>query len=152
MPRKAILGDIPQIRALYARLFEEMAELQPAYWCPAETEERFLAEAIASQTADIFVVCEDGGVVGFVVVRESETLPYPCLVPHRFASLVDMLVHPRYRDRGLGARMIDRVKEWARDRGLDYVELQVLEENSSARDLYERNGFAGKLRTLRVTL
>jgi ribosomal protein S18 acetylase RimI-like enzyme len=51
-------------------------------------------------------------------------------------------VEPAARGTGLGARLIDAVAGWARERGRAAVELSVTTNNQAAAALYARAGFA----------
>jgi ribosomal protein S18 acetylase RimI-like enzyme len=58
------------------------------------------------------------------------------------ATLFDIVVFERHRNRGLGTAAIGEVEEWARLRGLPAVHLAVFAHNEAARRLYERLGFS----------
>lgn len=152
LTRLAGLGDIPRIVELYELLFSEMAALQPAYWQAWGQGEEFLAGAMESDLWEIFVAEQGGVAAGFAVVKETETPPYRCFVPHRYAYLMDLVVEPSSRGCGLGRLLIGEVERWAQARNLDYVELQVLEENQRAADLYEQCGFTTTTRVMRRAL
>jgi GNAT superfamily N-acetyltransferase len=62
-------------------------------------------------------------------------------------QLISMWVEPEARDRGIGAKLIDAVKTWARGSGVRGLQLQVAEENRAATRLYERCGFVATGRT-----
>jgi len=151
--RKATLGDIEAIAAQYIRLFSEMAKMQPDCLKPAEQQKSYIRGAITSPDHLLLVAeKEGGGVAGFVLAQEQKSPAYPCLKPRRLAYLMDMAVSPECRDLGLGSGFIERVKGWAAARGLEYVELNVLEENVRAVDLYERHGFKSAMRSMRFKL
>ena len=130
-----------------------MADLQPDCLIPAEQKTSFIINAINSPGFLTLVVENDHGeVVGFALTREQASPPYPCLKPRRLAYLMDMSVAPAYRGQGLGGGFIERIQVWALSLGLEYVELNVLEENSKAADLYERLGFHSSSRIMRLKL
>jgi ribosomal protein S18 acetylase RimI-like enzyme len=57
------------------------------------------------------------------------------------AALVAMWVAPEQRRRGVGAALVERVVEWAREGGAAGVTLEVNESLAPALALYERAGF-----------
>ena len=59
----------------------------------------------------------------------------------RSVDLVSMWVHPAYRGRGVGRRLVDQVVVWARERGAERVDLWVTRGNGPATLLYEQCGF-----------
>ena len=152
MIRSATRDDIPAIKRLSRFLFADEAELQPLFIRQAEHEEEFLLANIESDAADILLAEADGRAVGVAVVLEKDTPPYSCLVPYRYAYLMDLVVAPDFRDRGIGTKLLAAVKAWAVRRDLAYVELNVLEENVRGIRLYERAGYRGAMRTMRAWL
>lgn len=58
------------------------------------------------------------------------------------AHLYGMWVDPAWRARGIGARLVEEVLEWARSWGARSVVLAVTETNAEAAAFYERLGFA----------
>ena len=67
------------------------------------------------------------------------------------AHLFQMWVDPQFRRLHLGEQMVAAVVTWAKEAGADYVELDVVTENSAAHMLYEKCGFvrSGKPHSLR---
>ena len=53
---------------------------------------------------------------------------------------------------GAGAALLGAAKQWAAARGLDYLELNVLAENTAAFRFYQREGFQTASQTMRLTL
>jgi ribosomal protein S18 acetylase RimI-like enzyme len=77
-----------------------------------------------------------GDIAGHIDLRGR---PEPA-ASHR--AMLGMGVHRDWRRRGLGARLVDTAVDWAQDnRGLDWIDLEVLSENMPAVELYARNGF-----------
>ena len=74
------------------------------------------------------------------------------MLPHRYASLNDLIVAPEKRRQGIGSSLLGAAKRWARDRRLEYLELNVLAQNSSAIALYESHDFVEAARTMRCML
>ena len=81
------------------------------------------------------IAVDDQSVVGWcdIVpdVRESA----------RRCARLGMGVDPDYRGRGIGSQLLEAALAAARERGLERIELQVLESNQVAVRLYKRFGF-----------
>ncbi len=56
--------------------------------------------------------------------------------------LEDFTVRPEYRSRGIGSRLLDTAERLARERGFGRIGVAVGLENTRARALYERRGYA----------
>ena len=150
--RPALLRDIGVIAALYRVLFAEIAALQPELWRPAEMSRSFLAELIVGERSAILLAEEEGQVTGFAVVQDRDTPPLSCVRKNRFCYLMDMVVAPSRRGRGLGRALLESAECWARERNLKWIELNVLEENKGAYRLYERVGLLPAQHTMRKML
>jgi len=60
---------------------------------------------------------------------------------HAFATVVGMFVDGSARQRGIAAALVERIADWARDRGGTRVVLWVTSDNEAAIALYHRCGF-----------
>lgn len=146
--RPAAKTDLHAIFALYDIFFEEMAALDPAHYRPTRQDENFLRSILESPDADVLVAANGDKVLGLALVQKQSTPPYSCLVPHKYALLMDIVVSPQERGQGIGHELITAVREWARERSLDYLQLQALANNTNALQLYEREGFRPSIQTL----
>lgn len=112
-------GDLGQVVAIEAASFT-------APWS-RETFERLLLR----DTAGMVVAEEEGRVVGYAVFW----------VVGREAELGNLAVHPEARRRGVGRRLIRRVRGEARRLGVQAIYLEVRESNEAARALYQAEEF-----------
>jgi putative acetyltransferase len=131
MLRTATTDDTAFLFSLYMHpqvnrwlLYEEM---------PLEAFRPIAAELIARRA--LFVCEEEGRPAGMCK-----------LVPQKYRNshimyLGGVAIHPDFRGRGLGARMIREAIQVCRDRGCSRIELTVAVENQPAIRLYESLGF-----------
>ena len=95
-----------------------------------------LGQAIASHDSVVLVAEADGGLVGFITA-------YQDLHSVRFgyrAWVEDLAVDPESRSRGVGKRLLDAAKDWARERGATHLELDSADARKDAHRFYEREG------------
>jgi ribosomal protein S18 acetylase RimI-like enzyme len=52
-----------------------------------------------------------------------------------------MWVAPEFRSTGIGAQLVDAVKEWSIEAGADEIDLWVVVDNRQAHRLYTKAGF-----------
>ena len=52
-----------------------------------------------------------------------------------------IVVDPMSRGKGIGTGLIDKLTEYAKENGFDWIRLDVIDINEGARRLYERKGF-----------
>lgn len=139
--RLADLDDLTRVKELYRILFKAMEDLQAYYLKDADQDEEFIRRIIEGENSDILLVEENGFVCGFLLIEIQDTPNYNCIVSHRFAYIMDLVVDPNFRGEGKARALIESAKTWARDRKADYLELNVLKENEKAINLYENVGF-----------
>lgn len=149
--RTATIMDIDAIAPLYRVLFAEMARLQPGVWRPAEMSRSFLVELIEGERSDILVAVDEA-VIGFAVLQDRDTPGFSCIIPNRYAYLMDMCVAPEHRGKGAGSALLAAAEGWAAKRGAAWLELNVLEENEDAVRLYRRSGLCFSQHTMRKAL
>lgn len=102
-------------------------------WDPAAAAER-LAAAIGGERTQVFVADAGGRVAGFVTVYdEFDSVRFG----HR-AWVEDLAVDPGQRSQGLGKRLLDAAKDWARERGASHLELDSAPTRVDAHRFYDR--------------
>ncbi len=149
--RTAVQQDLPSVKQLYTQLNQALAGYQPDDFTPDLQSDPFFQELLGKPEYEVLVAEEDGRVVGIAALKEAHTPPYALYVPRRFAYLMDLCVHADYRGKHIGTQLLDAAKAWTRQRGLEYLELTVLEENRGAAALYQREGFRPTQHRLRYT-
>lgn len=94
------------------------------------SRDAFLSEMM--QTYTIYLVAKEGervvGIAGMHVVWED-------------AHVTNIAVHPLYRGRSLGERLMRELMERARHRGARRMTLEVRASNATAQNLYHKLGF-----------
>ncbi|MFJ7666363.1 GNAT family N-acetyltransferase [Lysinibacillus sp. NPDC097195] len=148
----ATLNEVPHIEVLYQELFIEMSKLQPKYIQPSKQDVQFIRNTINNHASDILIAKLNNEIVGFLLIQESTTPPYSCIVNHKYAFIVDFIVGSQYQSQGIGSALLTEAKHWAKNRQLDYLELNVLAENIGAITLYEKQGFQNMNHTMRFEL
>ena len=151
--RPAVMQDLPDILALYGVLDRELVAMQPEFFCAAPRSEQDTAAALADTNAAFLLAVQDGITVGFALVEYAGWTPeFSCVLPHRYARLSDIVVLPDLRGQGIGSALLGAAKRWARDRRLEYLELNVLAQNTAAMALYESHDFVDAAHTMRCML
>ena len=110
-----------------------------------------LPMAIASMLKDsssaIFVACHELEAIGVATVTTtSQGLEF-----NHYAELEDLYVIPEARFAGIGGLLIDRVKQWCRQKGCSVLSIVVTEDAQAKRNLktyYQKQGFQPSKRSL----
>ena len=98
-----------------------------------------IARRIARRGDDreVFVAEHDADVVGWAAVCIGEGF-----VEGRLAWIEGLVVAEGGRSAGTGARLLDAVETWARERGCEAMRVQSNVIRERAHTFYERNGYA----------
>lgn len=150
--RLATADDLPGLCVLYEEFYRSGAEQQPQYYLPATCDGVYPSQSITGPMDDILVAADGGTLAGFAHVQQGKTPPYACVKPYDYAMLVDLVAAPGYRRQGVGRALVEAAGDWAKQRGLAYLELNVLPENLPALGLYEKMGFNTTGYTMRLPL
>ncbi|KRM73100.1 GNAT family N-acetyltransferase [Lacticaseibacillus brantae] len=143
MIRPATLVDLSPIVGLYQHLTREMAVLAPTIIQPLAADNRdYFARYIMEDLADVLInVDEAQNINGFALVVAAKTEAAPEVVAHDFAYLIDLVVAPTARHQGIGSALLGAVDAWSLAHQLEYVQLNVLPQNTDAIQLYEKWGY-----------
>ena len=144
--------DIKELQQLYYELENDALRFQPEHFVHGERDEAFFEPIFAAENQDIFVAEQDGKIIGFAHVMILEQKKVPCLIPERVIYLQDLDVSEECRSQGIGAMLIDTCKAYGKEKGTDFMRTQVFPQNTRGMKLYERCGFAEKMKTIEVYL
>ena len=104
-------------------------------WRNVGDERRYLRASRRSSHAAVFVAENEHGIVGRLsVARDSHPAS-----PH--VADLGLMVAVGHRRRGIGRALLERAVEWAREVGVEKLELHVFPHNEPAIRLYEQFGF-----------
>lgn len=146
--RKGELSDIDTLRNLYSEFYAFNAALQPYFYMQVKESGDYPCEELKNDSAAIFLAFMDNKCIGFIHIREESTPPYPSVAKHRFGLIVDVFVRENYRHQGAGGLLVSCAKEWAARRGLEYLELMVLNNNYDSIRFYEKLFFRATSTTM----
>jgi len=126
--RPVIMSDVQAICCLNR---EEMG-----YDYPLEETEKVLKLLLDSPTDKIFVAEINGETVGYVHAQHYQVLYAPPM-----KNIMGIAVSSVYRREGIGAALLDRVEQWAREEGCEMVRLVSGASRTGAHEFYRRQGY-----------
>lgn len=150
--RRATKNDLVEINKLFLELDQHGAKAQPAHFKIGERTEEYLLGIINSDNSDFLLAILENTIVGFSLVFEKEVKGISSLVPCTYAYLQDFIVKEEYRNRGIGTKLFEASKQWAKDRHMEYFRLTVLPTNESGIRFYKRHGLMGYMLTMECPL
>ena len=107
-------------------------------WTFEETGERFLRRMIIDDNA-ICILAEQGEqIVAYLI---GCLLPIDSVRPVKRAELANMYVEKKWRNQGLGTKMIHQFLEWSKRRGATHAVVGAQWANENAIKVYKKSGF-----------
>jgi GNAT superfamily N-acetyltransferase len=97
-----------------------------------------LRQAIESHDALVLLAEDEGQLAGYCTVYFG---PHTIRFGMR-AWMEELAVHPDHRSEGIGARLLEGAKAWARERGASHLKLDSALARTQAHRFYEREGMA----------
>jgi GNAT superfamily N-acetyltransferase len=132
--RPARTDEVAEVAEAYEWLFAPPGS-EPADW-DLKRAAAALGRVIASETSTAFVAEDEGRLVGLCTVyRDIESVRFG-----RRAWVEDLAVHPGWRSKGVGKRLLDAAKDWAREHGASHLELDSGLARTDAHRFYDREG------------
>ena len=130
--RAARRDELDDVARGYEWLFAPPGS-RPRQWKLAHALEA-LGQAVSSDAATVLVAEHESEIVGICTVYDDiESVRFG-----RRAWVEDLAVHPERRSLGIGKRLLDAGKEWARARGATHLELDSNEARADAHRFYDR--------------
>lgn len=139
-------ADLPQLVELLALLFDQEAEFKP----DAGKQATALKLILSDPERGRIYIARDGR---RVVAMASLLFTISTAEGGKAAWFEDLVVHPDYRSRGTGQKMLAYVVAQARSEGVLRITLLTDMQNERSQALYRRAGFVGSpMRPMRLKL
>ena len=136
--------DYDGICAVYQELDLLHAEALPTIFRRLDrpaTARKFVADAIKKDDAILLVAESEGRIVGVGHVCVRDARDYPMFLPRKYAWVESLAVGRDCQRRGIGRVLMECLHEWAIDKGVVQIELNVWEFNQGAISFYETLGY-----------
>ena len=146
--RQAVLGDIPQIEAIYDRILtrEERGESFAGWIRGVYPTRQTALEALEAGT--LFVLEREGAVAAAAKLDQNQVPEYadalwryPEAPPEQVMVLHTLVVDPLQAGKGCGTQFVGFYEAHALERGCPYLRMDTNVRNAAARRLYTGLGF-----------
>ena len=127
--RKATMSDATRL-----------AELSEALGYPVEPEVvKGRIERLLSRPENVLLVADlaESGVAGWIHAAEQDILE-----AGRSLEILGLVVASNQRNHGIGRRLVERVEQWAVERGLTQITVRSNVLRTESHQFYERLGYA----------
>ena len=138
--RKATIEDLSSIQELNNSLFEleykNFDDTLKQGW-PFEKEGKEYFEYMINDEV-VFVVQDKEKIVEYLAGSICEQISY---VTETFAELDNMCIDDNYRRFGIGTLLINKFKEYCKEKNIQNIKVTASAKNDRAIQLYTKNGF-----------
>jgi GNAT superfamily N-acetyltransferase len=115
-----------------------IAKLSQQLGYPLDTKQALqnIKAIAANGDADAFVAIDENNIAGWICVAfavQIESAPY--------CELRGLVVDERYRRKGIGKTLIEKAKQWSKEKGTNKLRLRCNVKRSEAHVFYEYLGF-----------
>ncbi len=151
MIRLATTSDAPAIMLLLKQVGAVHQKIRPDIFGEQKYTEEELAKLFGDEKAPIYVYEEDGKVLGHLFCTIKDYTSSNQLVPIKTLYIDDFCVDENARGKGIGTKLYEFAKEYAKEIGCYNLILCVWEGNDRAKAFYDKMGM-GAQRTVRETI
>jgi ribosomal protein S18 acetylase RimI-like enzyme len=146
--RKAKRDDLNKIRELNLLLFKEDYQRDQTFnldWTFSKDGETFYKEMVTKSDSCALVAESKGEIVGYIVGNLKKE---QIRVKSKYAELEDMLVLPKFRNQGIGSKLLEEFISWCKQKGISCLSAKVTVKNQQAVKFYKERGFKDYILTL----
>ena len=141
--RKAVVGDLKRIQELkfllYKKEYEENDKSLDLDFTFSKRGEEVSRKYLAGGNFCVFVVEDEGKIIGYLTGKESEMEAYRNV--SKLAELSSMFVLEEYRGKGVGGMLYDVFVGWCKGRGVKVLRVAASAGNEEAIGFYRKCGF-----------
>lgn len=142
--RAATMDDLDDLAALLVEITAWHAAALPHIYPNAIADAgmtEYVRRVLALADTFLFVAETDREVVGFLILQRGGAPSTPVHVPRRWVTIDTIVVREAFRRRGIGETLMAHAHGWAKEQGIDTVELMVADFNTPAIAWYEKLGY-----------
>jgi ribosomal protein S18 acetylase RimI-like enzyme len=101
----------------------------------------YVISLINNLNSDIFLAKDEKKIVGVMVLIVKSSQNLAILKTRQFVALDCISIKEQYQNRGIGKMLLKKMEDWAYEKGIFQIELNVYEFNYNAIRLYKNLGF-----------
>jgi len=145
--RVATIADLDELLAMEQGIIEAERPYDPTIRTPPVVYYD-LKKMLDDDAYYVLVAIADGRIVSSGYATTKKARPY--LDHDHYAYLGFMYTLPEYRGRGINGRIVEGLRLWAANEGLEEIRLTVYPENKPAIRAYEKVGFVPHIVEMRI--
>ena len=137
--READLTEMPRIADLKRQIHEVHVKGRPDLFAPYKDLAGF-ADHAAAKNCSLLIAEQAGEPVGFVLYQYVERPASPYMNARKFLHVEEFCVDENHQRLGSGRKLMEALKQTARENACPRIELDVWSFNEGAKHFYESCG------------
>jgi len=152
---KGDISNLAEIQKLNQLLFiKEQKEYDQKYdtnWPFSEAGIRYYTKELTSKDRVIFIARDNKGkAIGYLAASSKNPSGY--INNMKVAELDNTLILDEYRSKGIGSRLVNELKKWAKEIDAQRITVLASYENKKGINFYKKQGFKEKSLELIIDL
>ena len=142
--RQATLDDAKIVAQLNTHVQGVHRDALPEIFKPVAIDDEFIAlyaELIRKEDSRIFIAEDNGQAIGYINALVHHRPENPFSYERHYILVDAMSVNPDYYGTGVADMLMQSVKDFAIEQGMQKVVLDVWDFNGRAKRFYEKQGF-----------
>gem|GEM_PF-650691 len=143
--RKAVAEDLPSLidlSVLFAEYHHNFDKTIKLTWFVSDKRKNKLINSINDTKKCVLVaINEEQKIIAYLLGDLYEKEDLEKLEVEQVAKLEELFVSEKYRSLGVGSQMLKSFFEWGSEKGAEFVQLDVMNQNSPGIKFYEKIGF-----------
>jgi ribosomal protein S18 acetylase RimI-like enzyme len=152
--RIANTGDIEKILILEEQILELHSKTRTD-WIDSKKRPfnyEFLKNCIESNNGQIFIAENENKIIGHCILNINEIKNHNMFYDMLNIEIKDICIDEKYRNKGIGKKIFEKIKEFAKEKDAKFIELSVWEFNQNAIKFYEHLGMKTRLRKMELKI
>jgi len=143
--RTANIMDIEKIMILEEQVFEIHSKARPDWIGKKPKYYDHIKGIIEGNSGKIFIAENENTIIGHCIVFIREIKNHHIFHDMINIEIEDLCIDEKHRKKGIGKKILEEVKIFAKEKGAKFIELSVWEFNKNAKDFYEHLGMKTRI-------
>ena len=150
---KGCKEHLEKVMELWLKLMEEHKKYDPVFFAEVDKNKVNYFNEYVTDTSDraLFLLYADERIAGFVTAG-IENGRYYQYNSKKYCVIGDIMIDENARGNGMGKALIEEVKKWSSQLGVDKIELNVFAKNESGCRFFKQIGFQDSFHTMCLSL
>jgi len=146
--RSANINDIENIINLLPQAHEIHLKARPDWFKKKPLNLNYIKNIIEAKDGEIFIAEENDIIIGYCIINIRKYKNHEIFEDMENIEIDEMCVDEKYRKKGIGKKLFDKVKIYGKEINAKNIELMVWDFNKDAINFYEKMGMKTRIKRM----